>query len=548
MKKLFSLLLSLGILSGAAVSASAAATDVAVQSAGIDAGLVAADFEEVGVALEPSAELPLRYSSVDAGYVPPVRTQQYNTCWAYSSTAVTNILMNKLGTGEGELSPMSMNYGFVTHDDGTGWQRGYTDAGYPYIALGCMTSSGVMAEDDLPYNTTYDEYLEKKDSLRPVAYVDSIIYLPAHDTDTVKTAIYSYGSVVGNFHYSSSFINNSAGSYYCDTPFIPTAQLYGHSVAIVGWDDEYDAENFNEEHRPQSNGAWLCQNSWGSGWGNGGYFWISYEDTHLFDKRFGPSYAVTGVDKASGLISLKQNESYGATYEFNYAANDLPYVDAFTFVNVMDFSDDYKIIDKVTFETTSAGADYAIYYIPLTDEGLPTDDESLWVKLGEGTVDYEGYICADIEDYTAELSKAAIGVRLSKTEACSTLTFGVDEWLSVGGRMIFIPESRSGLSYIFGYTPGAYDVMDYYSEKLNDSVGGAFVIKALTRTCREVGDVDGDYYLSILDCTHIQRYLVGLSEFDDLKVALADFDGDGEVTILDATRIQRVLAGYTDFD
>ena len=99
-----------------------------------------------------------------------------------------------------------------------------------------------------------------------------------------------------------------------------------HSVCIVGWDDDYPKENFNEGHQPPENGAFLARNSWGSDynefptngyrhWGieqeenkHNGYFWVSYYDKALqnfealsFDKsNVGSSYYVQQYDYALG--------------------------------------------------------------------------------------------------------------------------------------------------------------------------------------------------------------------------------------------------------
>lgn len=55
----------------------------------------------------------------------------------------------------------------------------------------------------------------------------------------------------------------------------------GHSVIIIGWDDTYSKNNFPESNRPNTDGAYLVQNSWGSDWGKGGTFYVSYDDIYV---------------------------------------------------------------------------------------------------------------------------------------------------------------------------------------------------------------------------------------------------------------------------
>lgn len=96
-----------------------------------------------------------------------------------------------------------------------------------------------------------------------------------------------------------------------------------HAVMIVGWDDNYSHKNFKntpvsfngEEYIPQD-GAWIVKGSWGEGFGNGGYEYISYMEPTIC--QFATSYemektaeynAVTYTQK--GLMSSVRFPSVG---------------------------------------------------------------------------------------------------------------------------------------------------------------------------------------------------------------------------------------------
>ena len=82
------------------------------------------------------------------------------------------------------------------------------------------------------------------------------------DLSAIKNALYTNGPVVAWMKVYQDFSSYGGGVYSYATGNFSA----NHFVLIVGWDD--------------SKGAFRCKNSWDSGWGEEGFFWISYQELY----------------------------------------------------------------------------------------------------------------------------------------------------------------------------------------------------------------------------------------------------------------------------
>ncbi len=92
------------------------------------------------------------------------------------------------------------------------------------------------------------------------------------DNDNIKAALQTTGALYTTVYWSNTYYNTSSRAYY----YSGTSGS-NHAVTIVGWDDTYSRNNFNPA--APGDGAFIVKNSWGTSWGNNGYFYLSYYDS-----------------------------------------------------------------------------------------------------------------------------------------------------------------------------------------------------------------------------------------------------------------------------
>lgn len=162
------------------------------------------------------------------------------------------------------------------------------EANAPYETLGGYV--GMMGAPEGSVRTMSDVRLDSVKFLSPVRDGNGVYQQTA--TEEIKRALMSTGVVDVSYFADQSmnadetngeFFNYNTWAQYVDLDYAPS--LVNHEVSIVGWDDNYSKENFNANHRPPEDGAWIVKNSWGTNWGieGSGYFYLSYYDKSICD-------------------------------------------------------------------------------------------------------------------------------------------------------------------------------------------------------------------------------------------------------------------------
>lgn len=316
--------------------------------------------------------LPAKYDLRERMRISSIRNQgRYGTCWAFGAlTAMESALLPE-SMYSFSVDHMSMSNAFsMTQFDG-----GEYTMGMAYLAAW----QGPVYEKDDPYGDG-----ESDDTLSAVKHVQEMRIIASKDIAAIKNAVFKYGGVQTSLYsniqnpMSSSEHYNSATNSYC---YIGTAKP-NHEVVIVGWDDNYSKSNFSVPL--EGDGAFICQNSWGSEFGDRGVFYVSYYDTNIGTHNV----VYTRIDDVDNYDNIYQSDLCGWVGKMGYERESMYGANVFTAGTDED-------VVAAAFYATAPDTEYKFYVVK------DFEDENSFknkVLVAEGTVEDAGYYTIDFDE------------------------------------------------------------------------------------------------------------------------------------------------------
>jgi len=332
------------------------------------------------------AVLPSAYDLRDHGLVTPVRDQHaYGTCWTFGAMGSIESYLKRSAITR-DLSEYHLAWwAYNGSPSFTAWDPSFGDhptldqGGNAVMALAMLARwSGAVNENDCPYDEEGEQPLAEEDR-NVVEHVQNAYYLDPSQASVIKQALLEYGAVNMMIIWNDGCYNEENASYYM--PSTPAGLSGLHSLVIVGWDNNYSRYRFSPS--APVNGAWLVRNSWGSGWGEDGYFWLSYANTMTEqDEPFMEPWVFLS-EPSRNYTKNYQHDPLGWVGNIGY------YDGSDHFANIFTASGD-DLIEAVSFYTPIPGSSYEIRVF--TDLARDDDPRSgVQHYLGLGTLVHAGY-------------------------------------------------------------------------------------------------------------------------------------------------------------
>ena len=286
--------------------------------------------------------LPEKFDLRKYGWVSPVKNQGFmGACWVFGNLAALESALMRYANVTYSLSENNVQNSMLQYSKYG--QLDMDEGGTPFAPIAYLIDwMGIFPSE-------YDSY-DELGKISPLLvtpediHIQNVVVVPERknslDNDLIKNALLKYGALAvshnADFNKTTYFNKSSSAQYYYGKP------TSNHRVCVVGWDDTYSRNNFLKP--APGDGAWIVKNSWGSDWGDGGYFYVSYYDT---------SFA-TCIESVGYIIN---NDSYNRIYQID-VGGEIKLVNGYNYYYNVFTADEDELIAAVGTYFDKTGRNY----------------------------------------------------------------------------------------------------------------------------------------------------------------------------------------------
>jgi hypothetical protein len=243
--------------------------------------------------------LPARWDWRDVDghdWTTPIKDQLQDvcgSCWAFGSLGGLEAAV-KLWANDSELDVDLSEQYMVSCSPGScnGW--------YWWSTLQWIKNHGAIPESCFPYQADDSIPCESKceDWRDYLIGVEDYKKVPVNVT-AIQAALVEYGPLPASMTVYEDFYPNYTGGVY---RYTYGDLVFGHCITIVGYDNTWGGDD---------EGYWICKNSWGTAWGEDGWFRIAYGECDM-EKGV---YYYTGPNDAPAKPEPPVGPPRGGTYQ-----------------------------------------------------------------------------------------------------------------------------------------------------------------------------------------------------------------------------------------
>lgn len=365
------------------------------------------------VPMSISIDIPRRYDVRDEGADIVIESQNYGDCWAFAALDLLQINAWKQGlTNIQDLSERHLVYytyhsvcgtpgqqpgeSTVFRDNGQSTQCFWNGGKYDYAVRSLSSYLGAVPEYMAPYQEAAIPLADSADAYSSACIrLKSAYVFPAADRDLFKRMILQYGAVGITYCSSLSYYEYSTAAQYC-----PSDMRADHAVTVIGWDDDYSRENFKT--RPESDGAWLVQNSWGTVFGDEGFFWLSYEDASIAKNAY-----ILEASTDLGAYIYQCDNTIMDNREM--AERELQVANCYTLQGTWGYD---EILKAVNIAVPTGGISYRLELFDLTG-GKSIGEQVLLSEPVTGQIAWPGNVTIELPDSVVMAYGSRVGIVLT---------------------------------------------------------------------------------------------------------------------------------------